>query len=93
MAASAFAVEAEIDGLWYELISKAKEATVIQYKNNHYSGNIVIPETVEYNGANYSVTSIGSHTFYGCSGIMHYGFKGSTIIIYASSFWQNHPNS
>ncbi len=33
--ASAFAVEAEINGLWYELISKAKEATVIRclYKN------------------------------------------------------------
>jgi hypothetical protein len=30
VAASASAVEAEIGGLWYELISKAKEASVIQ---------------------------------------------------------------
>lgn len=37
--ASTFAVEAEINGLWYELISKVKEATVIQYKNNvRYQG-------------------------------------------------------
>ena len=65
--ASAFAVEAEIDGLWYELVSKTKEATVIQYKNNvKYSGDIVIPETVEYNGADYSVTSIGNNAFYEC---------------------------
>lgn len=32
---SAFAEEAEINGLWYELVSKAKEAKVIRclYKN------------------------------------------------------------
>ena len=42
--ASAFAVEAEIGGLWYEVVSKTKEAKVIKYKNSvKYSGNIVIP--------------------------------------------------
>ena len=70
VAASAFAVEAEINGLWYELVSKVKEATVIKYKNSvKYRGNIVIPETVEYNGANYSVTSIRGSAFEGCSGL------------------------
>ena len=44
VAASASAVEAEIGGLWYELISKAKEASVIQYKNGvKYSGDIDLP--------------------------------------------------
>ena len=33
-AASAFAVEEEIDGLWYELVSKTNEAKVIQNKGN-----------------------------------------------------------
>jgi hypothetical protein len=68
--ASTFAVEAEINGLWYELILKTKEATVIKYKNDvKYSGDIVIPETVEYDGANYSATSIGSSAFSGCSSL------------------------
>ena len=67
--ASAFAVEEEINGLWYELISKTKEATVIKYKNNYYSGNIVIPESVEYNGTSYIVTSIGGSAFRDCSSL------------------------
>ena len=68
VAASAFAVEEEIGGLWYELVPKAKEAKVIQYKNNNrYSGDIVIPDAVEYGGANYRVTCIGGWAFSGCS--------------------------
>ena len=68
--ANDYAVEAEINGLWYDLVSETKEGSVIQYKNNiKYSGNVVIPDSAEYNGANYSVTSIGSDAFSGCSGL------------------------
>ena len=68
--ASAFAVEEEIGGLWYELVPKAKEAKVIKYKNNNkYSGDIMIPPTVAYGGANCSVTSIGNNAFEYCSGL------------------------
>lgn len=59
VAASALAEGAEINGLWYELVSETQKAKVIQYKNDvKYSGDIVIPETVEYKGTEYSVTSI-----------------------------------
>ena len=71
VAASALAEEAIINGLWYELESKTKEATVIQYKNDiKYRGNIVIPETVAYEGVNYSVTSIGDKAFCKCSSLI-----------------------
>ena len=64
----AFAVEEEINGLWYELVSETKEATVMQYKNDvKYSGDIAIPPAVEYNGDSYSVTNIGDHAFLECS--------------------------
>lgn len=43
----------------------------IGYGNNNfknkYKGDIVIPETVEYEGSTYSVVGINSHTFEGCS--------------------------
>ncbi len=69
-AINAFAVEVEIRGLWYDVITKGKAATVIQYKNdNYYSGSIVIPETVEYNGVTCSVTSIGNSAFSSCAGL------------------------
>ena len=37
--------------------------------SNEYSGDIVIPETVTYNGESYSVTAIGSDAFDGCCGL------------------------
>ena len=37
------------------------------YYSNEYSGNVVIPESVVYDGNTYSVTSIGDDAFYSCS--------------------------
>jgi len=34
---------------------------------NEYTGDVVIPETITYSGKTYSVTSIGSYAFSGCS--------------------------
>ena len=37
--------------------------------SNEYAGNVVIPESVTYNGTTYPVTSIGDYAFYECSGL------------------------
>ncbi len=55
----------EIDGISYNLISKGNIAEVTG--NNHYSGDVVIPETVTYNAVTYSVTTIRKNAFTGCS--------------------------
>ena len=36
------------------------------YRNSNYSGSIVIPESIDYNGKTYYVTSIGESAFYCC---------------------------
>lgn len=59
--ASADAVE--IDGIYYNLINKTKNAEVTSNPNG-YSGDIVIPETVIKDNIEYKVTSIKSFTFY-----------------------------
>ncbi len=64
--ASADAVE--IDGIYYNLITKGKAAEVTSNPNK-YTGSIVIPETVNYDNVTYSVTNIGSSAFSGCSGL------------------------
>lgn len=37
--------------------------------SNRYTGNVVIPKSVTYNEKTYSVTSIGSQAFEGCTGL------------------------
>ena len=85
--ASLFAVEVEIDGLWYEVVSKTHNAKVLRYKNNiKYSGKIVIPETVEYEDENYTVTSIANNAFYGCINLNSVTIPNSVTSIGYSSF-------
>ena len=75
------AVEVEIDGINYDLLSKAKHATVIAKSNGEYSGEVVIPESVEHEGAAYSVTTIGDCAFYDCSGLTSVTIPNSVTII------------
>ena len=58
--ASADAVE--IDGIYYNLVPKGKVAEVTG-NPNLYSGEVVIPEKITYEGTEYNVTSIGSSAF------------------------------
>ena len=66
LAASA-QTKVEIDGVWYNLVSKVKQAEVTYSGGTQYSGSITIPATVNYDGVQYSVTSIGGGAFFGCS--------------------------
>ena len=83
-ATMAFAEEATINGIKYDIITKAKQAKVISGGN--YSGNIVIPETIEHNGVTYSVTSIGDEAFKACSGLTSITIPNSVTSIGGSAF-------
>ena len=64
--ANAFTGDAEVNGIWYHIDTKGGIAEVIQYKGTEYSGDIVIPETIEYEGTTCQVTSIGYRAFFDC---------------------------
>jgi len=84
----ASAEEVEINGLWYNLVPKAKIAEVIQYKNEQkYKGDVVIPDAVTYEGINYSVTSIGGAAFRECFDLTSITIPNSITNIGGSAFW------
>ena len=64
--ANAFTGDAKVNGIWYHIVTKGGIAEVIQYKGTEYSGDIVIPETIEYEGTTCQVTSIGYRAFFDC---------------------------
>ena len=81
------AVEVEIDGINYELVAKVKQATVIAKSSGKYSGEVVIPESVEYEGSAYSVTSIGDRAFSFCFGLTSVTIPNSVTSIGSEAFF------
>lgn len=67
MVASADAVE--IDGIYYNLIPKGKIAEVTSNPQK-YHGVVTVPETITYDGEDYSVKSIGNDAFSYCNGLI-----------------------
>ena len=84
---SALAYDCKVDGIYYNLNKTDKTASVTNSSNSdNYSGVIVIPETIAYNGATYSVTSIGEYAFDGCSGLTSVTIGNSVKSIGQSAF-------
>ena len=52
-----------VDGIYYSLARSSKQATVT-YGDTQYTGSVIIPETITYNGVTYTVTVIGERSFY-----------------------------
>ncbi|MBO7301672.1 MAG: leucine-rich repeat domain-containing protein, partial [Bacteroidaceae bacterium] len=64
----------EYDFIYYNITDESNKTVEVTYRessysaySNEYTGNVVIPERVAYNGYTYSVTSIGERAFSDCS--------------------------
>ena len=65
--ANAFTGKVEIDGIYYNLTTKANVAEVTAGDTPYSEEIINIPESVEYEGAICYVTSIGDKAFRNCT--------------------------
>lgn len=74
--------------IYYNWINNNTELEVTyESNNNYYSGSIVIPNIVEYDGQSYSVTSIGNYAFSRCSDLTSITIPNSVKYINSHAFY------
>ncbi len=91
----ASAYDAEVDGIYYNLNPSIKEAYVT-YQDyfsgiedryySDYSGSVIIPEKIVYDGVEYTVTRIGENAFRGCNDLISVTIPKSVSYIEDKAF-------
>ena len=88
---TAKAYDALIDGIYYEFYGDHASVTHVSENDegpiSNYSGDIIIPSTITYNGTAYTVQTIGNSAFYECTKLTSVAIPNSVIAIDNQAFY------
>jgi len=90
-----WAYDFAVNGIYYYKNSDGTSVAVTYKDTNYdsYSGSVVIPSTVTYDGKTYSVTSIDRWAFYNCTGLTSVTIPNSVTSIgyyaFSGTAWYN----
>ena len=83
----------EVDGIYYDITDTTNKTVKVTYRgtynysySNEYTGSVVIPESVTYNGTTYSITRIGEYVFEDCTGLTSITIPNSITSIGDAAF-------
>ena len=83
----------EVDGIFYNILSKENKTVEVTFSGNTYSSkaneyteNVTIPQKVEYEGNEYMVTGIGAEAFRGCFKLLNVNIPEGITKIGSSAF-------
>lgn len=85
----------KINGIYYVLNNSSLSAEVSKMPSsfdgtsivsNYYSGDITIPEEIEYEGKKYTITSVGEEAFNGCTELLSISMPNTVINIGEKAF-------
>ena len=74
--------------IYYQKINDSEFAVSRQGNSPSYSGNVVIPGTVDYEGKTYKVTHIDTGAFYHCNGLTSVTIPNSVTHIGGGAFFE-----
>lgn len=83
-----FAHDFMVDGIYYNIIDT--DVVAVTHKSdgvNSYSGTVIIPESVNYEGRTYQVTTIGDEAFYASKCLKAVSMFDGITIIGNHAFW------
>ena len=80
VATTASAQDFMVDGIFYNILSEDDMTVEVTGSPYGYSGDVVIPAEVTYDGGTYSVTTIGFGAFYNCDALTSVSMPEVTTI-------------